>query len=74
MKINKHNLKKDVKDSKEIKEQKVKLIPYTMNRDNVKAKNKAYPYGINMIDAPNMWKASYRGQGIKLLLLTQDVM
>ena len=28
MKINKHNFKKDAKDSNETKEQKVKLIPY----------------------------------------------
>ena len=69
MKINKHNFKKDAKDSNETKEQKVKLIPYTMNRDNLRVKSKAYPYGINMIDAPNMWKASYRGQGIKVAII-----
>ncbi|MDY2736197.1 S8 family peptidase [Intestinibacter sp.] len=57
------------KNLKEVKDLEVKLIPYTMNRDNLRVKNKISPYGVNMIAAPNMWKASYRGKGVKVAII-----
>lgn len=57
------------KNIKEVKDLEVKLIPYTMNRDNLRVKNKIYPYGVNMIAAQNMWKASYRGKGVKVAII-----
>ncbi|MGM9533307.1 S8 family peptidase [Intestinibacter sp.] len=57
------------KNLKEVKDLEVKLIPYTMNRDNLRVKNKIYPYGVNMIAAQNMWKASYRGKGVKVAII-----
>ena len=40
-----------------------------MNRDNLRVKNKISPYGVNMIAAQNMWKASYRGKGVKVAII-----
>ncbi|MGN1033625.1 MAG: S8 family peptidase, partial [Intestinibacter sp.] len=36
---------------------------------NLRIKNKIYPYGVNMIAAQNMWKASYRGKGVKIAII-----
>ena len=57
------------KNLKEVKELEVRLIPYTMNRDNLRVKNKISPYGVNMIAAQNMWKSSYKGQGVKVAII-----
>lgn len=62
-------MKSNKKDFKEIKDLEVRLIPYTMNRDNLRIKNKIYPYGVNMIAAQNMWKASYKGKGVKIAII-----
>lgn len=66
MKFSKNNFKKE---SIEKKDQRVQLIPYVKNSDNLRIKNKISPYGVDMIAAPNMWKASYRGEGIKIAII-----
>ena len=65
-KISKSNLKKDFTEEKDPE---VKLIPYTMNRESVRVKNKVSPYGVKMIEAPNMWKASYKGDGVRIAII-----
>ena len=57
------------KVANETKEIEVKLIPYIMNKENLRIKNKISPYGVNMIAAPNMWKASYTGKNVKIAII-----
>lgn len=58
--------KKELNESKEID---VKLIPYIMNREILRVKNKISSYGVNMIAAPNMWKLSYTGKDVKIAII-----
>ncbi len=69
MRINKISKSDFKKNSTEIKDIEVRLVPYTMNRDNLRVKNKISPYGVNMIAAQNMWKASYKGKGVKIAII-----
>lgn len=59
-------MKKNLKEAEDLE---VKLIPYKMNRENLRIKNKISPYGVNMIAAQNMWKASYKGKGVKIAII-----
>ena len=57
------------KEQKEVKDLDVKLIPYTMNRENFRIKNKVSQYAVNMIAAQNMWKSSYKGKGVRIAII-----
>ncbi|WP_455542876.1 S8 family peptidase [Intestinibacter sp.] len=69
MRINKISKSGFKKNSTEIKDIEVRLVPYTMNRDNLRVKNKISSYGVNMIATQNMWKASYKGKGVKIAII-----
>ena len=65
-KLNNNNLKKD---SIEQNDPQVRLIPYIKNGENFRLRNNASPYGVKMIAAPNMWKSSYTGRGVKIAII-----